>query len=103
MAFQYYRICRSVLDLDVEKRVNELMQDGWLPLGDLIALPHEDDQTGRQVDFIQVMVKPPSRSKPKVAAARTAARTRKVSSSVRAMPVDEKTLFAPSRKKKQKR
>jgi hypothetical protein len=53
---EHYRICESILTFDVEECVNKLMDKGWKPLGNLIALHYEEE--GREyTKFIQAMVK----------------------------------------------
>lgn len=54
----YYRICESILDFDVENEVNELMASGWKPLGNLlVATTHDNEGDRDHVHYIQAMVK----------------------------------------------
>lgn len=55
---KHYRICKSILSWDVEKEVNELMNDGWKPFGNLLVATESNAQDGSyHIHYIQAMVK----------------------------------------------
>jgi hypothetical protein len=54
----HYTICESILEIDVEKNVNELMSRGWKPLGNLLVVVKKDVENDQEyIHFIQAMIK----------------------------------------------
>jgi len=54
----HYRICESILEFEVENQVNELMEQGWKPLGNLLVITKIDASNEEQyIHFVQAMVK----------------------------------------------
>lgn len=54
----HYQICESILEMDVEKHVNELMSQGWKPLGNLLVVVKKDSDNDQEyIHYVQAMIK----------------------------------------------
>ena len=52
-----YRIIESVLNIEVEKEVNELIEQGWKTLGNLLIVVKKAREGDEQTHYVQAMVK----------------------------------------------
>jgi hypothetical protein len=52
-----YRIIESMLNIEVEKEVNELLEQGWKPLGRLLVVVKKANEGGEHIHYVQAMVK----------------------------------------------
>jgi hypothetical protein len=52
-----YRIIESMLNIEVEKEVNELIEQGWKPLGTLLIVVKKAIEGDEQIHYVQAMVK----------------------------------------------
>ncbi len=56
-AKSYYRIVESVLNSEVEKEINELIEQGWKPLGSLLIVVKKAVEGSEQIHYVQAMIK----------------------------------------------
>jgi len=52
-----YRIIESMLNIEVEKEVNELLEQGWKPLGSLLVVVKKANEGGEHIHYVQAMTK----------------------------------------------
>ena len=52
-----YKIIESMLNIEVEKEVNELIEQGWKPLGSLLIVVKKAREGDEQTHYVQAMVK----------------------------------------------
>jgi len=56
-AKSYYRIVESILNIEVEKEINELIEQGWKPLGSLLIAVKKTVEGGENIHYVQAMIK----------------------------------------------
>ena len=56
-AKSYYRIVESMLNIEVEKEVNELIEQGWKPLGSLLIVVKKAAEGDEHIHYVQAMTK----------------------------------------------
>jgi hypothetical protein len=56
-AKSYYRIVESVLNIEVEKEINELIEQGWKPLGSLLVVVKKAAEGDENIHYVQAMIK----------------------------------------------
>jgi Domain of unknown function (DUF1737) len=52
-----YKIIESMLNIEVEKEVNELIEQGWKPLGSLLIVVKKAMEGDEHIHYVQAMVK----------------------------------------------
>jgi hypothetical protein len=52
-----YRIIESMLNIEVEKEVNDLIEQGWKTLGNLLIVVKKAREGDEQIHYVQAMVK----------------------------------------------
>ncbi len=52
-----YRIIESMLNIEVEKELNELMEQGWKPLGSLLVVVKKASEGDEHIHYVQAMIK----------------------------------------------